>query len=298
VLSESVVHRPPAGLRPYLAEAVGYRYEGLTPALHRGVPSPFLTLVVPLDEPLVMAAHPDPRQRPGSFDALVGGLHTLPALIATGTRQAGVQLSLTVRGARALLGVPAGTLASLDAPLPDVLGPVAGELVDRLRTAPTWPARFAAVDDVLLRLADRQLAGVAAEVREAWRLTAVSGGRLPVAEVAARVGWSERHLRQRFLVETGLTPKAAAQVVRFDRARRRLGSSVARGRDVDLAVLATDCGYADQAHLTGAWRRFTGLPPRRWMAAEHPMLRPDADGLRFVQDGTASGAACSRHDHS
>jgi len=62
---------------------------------------------------------------------------------------------------------------------------------------------------------------------------------------------------------------------------------VARGGDVDLAVLAADCGYADQAHLSRAWCRFTGLPPRRWMAAEHPMLRPDADGFRFVQDDDA-----------
>jgi AraC-like DNA-binding protein len=287
MLSESVVHRPPAALRPLVAEAVGYRYEGLVPALHRGLPSPFLTLVLPLDEPLVMAAHPDPHQAPGSFDALVGGLHTRPALISTGTRQAGIQLSLTVRGARALLGVPAGTLASLDLHLDDVLGPVAGELVGRMRAARTWPARFAALDDVLLRLADRRAAEVATELREAWRLTSASGGQLPVAELAARVGWSERHLRHRFAAETGLTPKAAAQVVRFDRARRRLGSSVARGGDVDLAVLAADCGYADQAHLTRAWRRFAGLPPRRWMAAEHPMLRPDADGLRFVQDAAA-----------
>lgn len=284
MLSESVVHRPAEPLRPFVAEAVGYRYEGLVPGLHRGLPSPFLTLVVPFDEPLVMAAHPDPRQPPDSFDALVGGLHTAPALISTGSRQVGVQLSLTVRGARALLGVPAGTLASADVELVDVLGPSATELVDRLRAAPTWPARFAAVDDVLLRLADRRAATEAPEVREAWRLTAASGGRLPIAALAARIGWSERHLRQRFLAETGLTPKAAAQVVRFDRARRRLGSSVARGGDVDLADLAADCGYADQAHLTRAWTRFTGLPPRRWMAAEHPMLRPDADGLRFVQD--------------
>jgi AraC-like DNA-binding protein len=288
VLSESVVHRPPAALRPFVAEAVGYRYEGLVPALHRGLPSPFLTVVLPLDEPLVMAAHPDPRQAPGSYDTLVGGLHTRPALIATGPRQYGVQLSLTVPGARALLGVPAGTLGSVDAHLSDVLGPVAGELAGRLRAAPSWPDRFAALDDVLLRLAERPVAEVAAEVREAWRLTSASGGRVPVAELAARVGWSERHLRQRFAAETGLSPNAAAQVVRFDRARRRLGSSVARGAGVDLAVLAADSGYADQAHLSRAWRRFTGLPPRRWMAAEHPMLRPDADGLRFVQDGTAT----------
>ena len=287
MLSESVVHRPPAALRPYLAEAVGYRYEGLTPALHRGLPSPHLTLVIPLDEPLVMAAHPDPAQLPGGFDALVGGLHTRPALIATGTRQAGVQLSLTVAGARALLGVPAGTLGSRDEHLSDVLGSVAAELVERVRSTRTWADRFAAVDDVLLRRAAAGPPAAAPELTEAWRLTTGSAGRLPVAVVAERTGWSERHLRHRFLAEFGLTPKQAGRVARFGAARRRLGSTVARGEHVDLAGLAVATGYADQSHLTREWRELAGLPPRRWLAAEHQLLRTDADALlRFVQDGS------------
>jgi len=270
-------------LRPHVAAGTGYLQEGLAPGVHRGLPSPFLTVVVTLDEPLVLAAHPDPRQAPGRYDGLIGGLHTTPALIEHPGRQAGLQLSVTPLGARALFGVPAGALAALDVSVTELLGTTGAELVDRVRSARDWPARFAAVEAVLLRSAP-QTGWPAPEVCEAWRLITASGGRLPVAALAARVGWSERHLRQHVLAETGLTPKAAAQVVRFDRARRRLGSSVARGGDVDLAELAADCGYADQAHLTRAWTRFTGLPPRRWMVAEHPMLRPDADGLRFVQD--------------
>nr|WP_243850498.1 helix-turn-helix domain-containing protein [Modestobacter marinus] len=267
---------------------VGYRQTGLTPALHRGLPSPHLTLILTLDEPLELVAHPDPGQPPGSCAALVGGLHTRPALIATGTRQAGVQVSLTPAGARALLGVPAGALRSRDEPLADVLGGPAAELLDRVRGAGSWPARFAAVDDVLGRLALRDAPGAAPEVTHAWQLTTGSAGRLPVATVAATVGWSERHLRQRFTAEFGLSPKEAARVVRFDVARRRLGSAVARGSDVDLAGLAAGAGYADQAHLTREWRELAGLPPRRWLAAEHQLLRADADDpLRFVQDGPA-----------
>jgi len=50
---------------------------------------------VTLDEPLLMAAHPDPRQVPGAYDGLIGGLHTRPALIEHRGRQSGLQLSLT-----------------------------------------------------------------------------------------------------------------------------------------------------------------------------------------------------------
>lgn len=278
---ESVVHRVHPRLRPFVAAAVGYRHEGLPPGEHLGLPSPFLTVVVALDEPLEMAAHPDPAQAPGSYDGLVGGLHTRPARIAHSGRQSGIQLSLTPAGARALLGCPAGALASLDAPLADVLGPCGAEVVDRVRSAEGWPDRFAVLERALLRqLGDGQ---IRSEVAEAWRLTTASAGRLPVAEVATRVGWSVRHLEQRFRAETGLRPKEAARVVRFDRARRALAERAASGRELDLAGLAGATGFADQAHLTREWRAFSGLPPTRWLARE----------FGFVQDTRALSAALS-----
>ncbi len=262
-----VPYRPHPALRGLVTGAVGYAQRDLAPGTHRGLPSPALTLVVTLDEPLDVAAHPDPAQRPGRFDALLGGLHTAPALIRHPGRQSGLQLSLSPLGARRLLGLPAGELAALDVDPAEVLGST--ELVERVRAAPDWPARFAAAEEVLRR-ATRD-GGPAPEVTEAWRLTLASGGRLRVAEIARRVGWSQRHLTARFRAETGLAPKGAARVVRFDRARRALA---ARPRP-DLAALAAATGYADQAHLTREWRAFTGLSPLRWLAAE----------FGFVQDG-------------
>jgi AraC-like DNA-binding protein len=263
VTSEFVVHRPHAALRGLVADAVGYRQDGLAPGTHRGLPSPTLTLVVTVDGPLDVAAHPDPAQAPGRYDALLGGLHTTPALIRHPGRQTGIQFSLTPLGARGLLGVPAGELAAVDVEVADVLGPLGAELV--------------AADDVLRRAA--RPADPAPEVAEAWRLTLAGGGRLRVGDVARRVGWSERHLTARFRAETGLAPKEAARVVRFDRARRALA---ARPRP-DLARLAASAGYADQAHLNREWRAFTGLSPLRWLAAE----------FGFVQDHPAASGAGS-----
>jgi AraC-like DNA-binding protein len=280
-------------LRPYVAGVVGYRYEGLTPGVHRGLPSPSMTLVVTVDEPLVVAGHPDPRQTPGSFDALVGGLHVRPALVAHADRQVGVQLSLTPLGARAVLGAPAAALASVDAHLADVIGRPASELVERVRAADGWAGRFAAVDDVLLRLLRTEVPPPPPEVAEAWRLTTTAAGRLPVERIARLVGWSPRHLGERFRAEIGLTPKEAARVARFHRARRLLTARVARGAPLDLAGLAVACGYYDQAHLTRDWRDLSGLPPARWVDAELVFLRHDGERLRFVQDRPAAPAAPS-----
>ena len=128
VVSEYVRALPAAPLLPYVGWYSGYRQEGLEPARHRGLPSPYLTLIVTLDDPLVVAAHPDARQAPAEYETLLGGLHTTPALITHEGRQSGIQVGLKPLGARALLGLPAGELAGLDFHAGEVLGRVATEI--------------------------------------------------------------------------------------------------------------------------------------------------------------------------
>ena len=172
-------------LRPYVAYYTGYRQRGVPPARHRGLPSPFLTLIFTLDEPLVMLAHPDPRQPPGDFGALLGGLHSAPALITHDGAQSGIQVALRPLGARALLGLPAGELAELDLPAETVLGGACAELRARTVAATSWPERFAILDEILLRRAGPGLAGPARLARLGWHCAlARARGRLGLAPAA------------------------------------------------------------------------------------------------------------------
>ena len=125
---------PAEPLRRYVAWYTGYRQRGVPPATHRGLPSPYLTLIFTLDEPLTIVAHPDRGQPPGEFGTLLGGLHSVPALITHAGAQSGIQVALRPLGARALLGLPAGELAELDLPAEAVLGGVCAELRDRVRS--------------------------------------------------------------------------------------------------------------------------------------------------------------------
>ncbi|WP_239013192.1 DUF6597 domain-containing transcriptional factor [Streptomyces sioyaensis] len=90
---------PAPPLRPYVSGYAGYRQAGVPPGRHRGLPSPRLTLIFTLDEPLTLAGHPDPAQAPGTYSALLGGLHTRPAMITHQGRQSGIQLGLHPLGA-------------------------------------------------------------------------------------------------------------------------------------------------------------------------------------------------------
>jgi AraC-like DNA-binding protein len=260
VLSESAVRRPTPRLRPYVGWFTGYRLVDGTPALHRGLPSPYLTMIVTLDDPLIMLEHPDPATPPGAYDTLVGGLHTVPAMIAHEGRQSGIQLALSPLGTRALLGLPAGELASVDVHGTAVLGSFADEIRERLLAQPTWDARFDLLEALLWgRITPDVMPRP--EVIEAWRRLTGSGGAVPVAALAEDLGWSSRYLGRQFATEVGLSPKVAGRVVRFDRARRRLQLDAAHGSRLALADLAVACGYYDQAHMAREFAEFAGCPP-------------------------------------
>jgi AraC-like DNA-binding protein len=277
-VDEHVRQVPAERVRPFVSSYSGYRQAGAGPGRHRGLPSPALTFIITLDDPLVMAAHPDPRQPAGSFDTLLGGLHTTPALITHDGRQSGIQLALTPLGARALLGMPAGELANRDEDATAVLGSFAAELRERVLAAGTWAERFAAIDELVGRraLVTESAAAcgrVRSEVGYAWRRLRAAHGVVSVAELAAETGCSARHLNSLFRAETGLAPKAAARVIRFDHVRRRIARVAVRRvppgqAPATLADLAAECGYYDQAHLAREFRDLAGCPPTQWLAEE------------------------------
>jgi AraC-like DNA-binding protein len=265
VVDEYVASRPPEPLRAAVPGYTGYRQRGLAPALHRGLPSPYVTVIFTLDEKLDVARHADPNQPPELYESLIGGLHTAPALIRHDGAQSGIQLQVSPLWARRLFGLPAGELADIDVAGEDLLGPAAATVRARLQEARTWPERFAVVDRALAaRLAQApRRSEPPAEIVHAWRRLLRERGRTRIDALAAEAGWSSRHLATRFRTEIGLPPKAAARVIRFDAARRRLQ----RG-GTSIAELAATYGYYDQPHLVREFGALAGCSPTRWLADE------------------------------
>lgn len=266
--SEWVLRRPAASLAPVVARYVGYRLVGFPAGLHRGLPSPHLTFVVSIGPPIDVVAQSDRAQAPARYRAVVGGLHASPALIAHDGHQEGVTVELTPLGCRALLGVPASALWNTSLDLAELVGLAATELWERLQHAERWEERFAACDDVLVRL--RREHRVEPALARSWLLFSSSRGTVPVADVADAVGWTRPHLTRRFTAEFGLAPKLAARIARFDRARRLLHAP-----GTSIADVAYRCGYYDQAHLTRDFAEFAGIPPGRLLAEDLPSVQDD-----------------------
>jgi AraC-like DNA-binding protein len=256
--------RPAERLRPLVVSYIDFDMAGWPPGRHRGLPDGSLPLVVSLGAPLVIR---DAGGADISAAATVAGLRSSPVDIIHDGTQRGVQLELTPRGARALLGLPAAALAQGVWPLDDVVGRRACELIDSLAAAPGPAERVQVLDSVLARWAVDD--GCPAAVDAAWRLLTGSAGSVSVTSIADEIGLGRRQLSQLVHAELGLTPKMVARILRFGRACGHLRS----GRTTSLAETAVMCGYYDQAHLTNDWRRLSGCTPGEWIAEELPFLQ-------------------------
>lgn len=260
---------PPApALRGLIENYVGYRLVGFDPGIHRGLPSRQLTFIISLDGPVEMAELPNSTQASASMAAFVAGLAPAPALIRHDGTQYGIAIEVTPLGARQLFGLPARALAGHVVELDELLRSSSNELMDRLASAPTWSDRFAILDEVLAR-ETREARPPAPEVVHAWNCLVTSEGAMEVSTLACEVGWSRRHLGERFRDEFGLSPKVMARMIRFERSRGQLQLPYRPS----LADVAATCGYYDQAHMTREWNQFAGCTPTVWMAEELPSVQ-------------------------
>ena len=224
------------------------------------VPYPAVTVAIDLGDGFIVD-DASGRQQRGSV--VVG-------LAPSGIRARGrdiecLQLRLSPVLAHAVLGAfpeMEGTMVALE----DLWGRDAARVQDQLRAVGSWDDRFAIAEAALAR---RREAGrtVDPEVAFAWEQMATSRGRVRVERLASEVGWSRKRLWSRFRFQIGLTPKRAAQLIRFDHAAHRL----AAGHSATL--VAAESGYADQSHLHRDVMAFAGVTPTAvavapWLAVD------------------------------
>jgi AraC-like DNA-binding protein len=253
----------PARLEGLVHRITGYTETTPGPTRRIELPANQVTLIVALGPPIDVA-YPGLSRGPVAVRSFVSGLHATHAVVGSGGHQAGVQVSLTPFGARALLGgMPLGELAHREVDLENLLGPEAPLLAERLAEAATWERRLGLVEGFVAR---RVAAGPPAtpSVEHAFRRMRATRGAVTVEELARELGCSRRHLAKAFASEVGLSPKAVARVERF----RHAVSLIDRG--TELAEAAQRAGFYDQAHFNRDVRAFAGRSPTELLAARLP----------------------------
>jgi len=268
-----MVRRPPhPALRAHVREYVGWFEDFAAPLCRREVPTEDVPVIINFAAPVRLFDIDDPS-RWTDYGSFTTGAYDSYVLVGSTGPSGGLQINLSILGARLFLGRPLRELRNRAIELEDVLGREARRLVMELYDAPTWEARFAILDR---ELASRILTAKApsAAVTWVWRRLVQTGGRVSIGTLVDEVGFSQRHLIGQFREQIGLSPKTLARVLRFGRAVRVI-KNVSRP---NLAAIAQDCGYYDQAHFWRDFRAFAGVSPTELVRSQLP------DGAGFVAD--------------
>jgi AraC-like DNA-binding protein len=180
--------------------------------------------------------------------------------LAPGTTIVGVRLR--PEAASSVLGMPTPALRDLAVDADELWGDRAHALQELVGSA---SSDRQAASHLERALAER-LAGAPAPdpvVAQAV-LSLVSGRRAEVAALASSLCISERQLRRRFESATGLTPTTLHRILRF---QRFLALAWIRAQpSTQVAQLAVEAGYANQAHLSREAARLEGRSPRNFLS--------------------------------
>lgn len=172
--------------------------------------------------------------------------------LPNGTRVVGARMR--PGAAPALLGVSGEAVLDATPAAHEVLGDDGRRLTERLDAD------------------DQHRVGVLIEALEGWAralpdplvqaaVVRLAKPRTGVVDVARDLAVSERQLRRRVASAVGYGPKRLARVLRLQRALH-----AARAGE-ELARVAFDAGYADQAHFTNECSDLAGAPPSALVAA-------------------------------
>ena len=179
-------------------------------------------------------------------------------------------IRFTAGGFRPFWQAPISQLTDRVVPAARLFGPRA----EKTRQAIIGDSNFDADDGQMIASAEALLHSVLPERDPLAEQAAALVSRITddpglrrVDQLSAESGMTARSLQRLFADYVGVSPKWVMRRARLHEAAERADS----GEPVDWACLASDLGYADQAHLTRDFTMTIGVPPSRYAAAPLPV---------------------------
>lgn len=183
------------------------------------------------------------------------GANTTAFVVSLGAGRRVVGARLRPGAAPGLLGVAGEAVRDARVPVAEVWGS------DGLRLARTLDEHADPVGGLRAALLARAARAERPDLLVDEAVARLARRGTVVARLAGELGVSERQLRRRVSAAVGYGPKRLARVLRLERAL-----TAARAGD-ELARVAVEAGYADQAHFTNDCRALAGVPPSAALAA-------------------------------
>jgi AraC-like DNA-binding protein len=258
---------------PALAGRVGryadYWEETASFAARRELASTSGVLIYALGAPLEITGADGRIVAIAAGEAFAGGIADATSLSRGLGPQAGIHVFMPLTSLAAVCGAPLAAVANRVVAFADLVGPEAHDLGGALCEAADAGVRF----DLLDRFLERRFATRDRDRAAAWAMNRLAGAQGPVTSaLAEEIGCSRKHFIQRFRAATGFSPDRFRRLARFE----RFTEAIMRAPGDNLAGLAAECGYVDQAHLTRDVRAFSDMTPGELRAR----LIPGEGGVR------------------
>jgi AraC-like DNA-binding protein len=264
VIAICLHHRVPAPPLDAFVASIWLFRDGPRPhALERVLPTGAAQLIVNLKEDRTRLYDPErPDRYVATAGTILAGVQSRYQIIGTSEQEYVAGVAFRPGGTAAFLRTPARETRDADTPLEALWG--------RQRTADLREQLLERDDpddqlDLLESALRQRLQPTAVHPAIAFALEAFD--RVPlttnIGTVTASIGMSAKRFIQRFKAQVGVSPKRYCRIRRFQRAV----TWAHRGREVDWAQVALDCGYYDQAHFIHEFRAFAGLTPTGYQAA-------------------------------
>lgn len=253
---------------PDLADAVECYWEGwgdIPPLVEKILPGTSIQLMFNLKgrhSVLEMDGKPLGSNHTGGW---LSGLQRRYLLIETHEGSHFVAARMKPWGAWRLLREPMREVSCRVPLLDELWGDAIHNLALRLAEAPNLFARFDILEMHLRNKLDPRCRQDDYVV-SATRLLQHSQGTLRIESLCREIGTSRARLGRKFAEQVGLTPKTYARVVRISALTQRLGMP----GNLDLAAVAADFGYHDQAHLNHDFQEFCGHTPTEYLRRAAP----------------------------
>lgn len=188
------------------------------------------------------------------------GNREVPALISSSPRKTGlIGVEFSPHAGFPVFGVPMQETANHLFPADVAFGRWGRDSWEAVRNLKEVCQKLSFIEGQLLNLLNKNCRD-SSLIDFCVRTLELSHGRMSVKELERQTGYTRRYLDLLFKQYVGFSPKALAEIFRFQRFYRKW----AEGQSFDLLKKDLYEYYYDQSHFTKEFKKMTGYSPQRF----------------------------------
>lgn len=258
--------QPRQELKPYIGKMWVFESSGQLPMedMKLIVPNGMVKLVIPFRNGL-SGKYKDWYYLSKEACITLIGIADSPAIVdaENDAPQGNIGIEFSPLGAYRIFQLRHSELKNKIFPLEEIVGKSGKEIKEFIANTDSVNEKIQIIQEYLMRLLSKSEPDLILDY--CLRQIAKSKGLITVMELEKKTGYSSRWLYEKFMEKVGLSPKNLSSVIRF----MQFYEAGAKNPNADFFKQNIYTFFYDQAHFIKDFKRFTGLPPTKFIKEEN-----------------------------